>query len=83
MDTIILSILGIMEWLDHNFIFTIKELFSDLGIRNTKLNREFCEKVFYYNKIAYKFADVDIWKSRPKIDAFQLLSLRLNTKRKF
>ena len=64
MDTVILRILDIMEWLDNHFLFTIKDLFKDLGIRNTKLNREFCEMVFQYNKIAYRVGDTNVWKSR-------------------
>ena len=64
MQTIVLSILDIMEWLDYHAAFDIKRLFNDLDIRNTKLNREFCEKVLDYNKIAYKFRDVNIWRSR-------------------
>lgn len=64
MNTVILCILDIMEWLDNHFLFTIKDLFTDLGIRNTKLNKEFCEMVFQYNKIAYREGDSDVWKSR-------------------
>lgn len=66
MDTVILSILDIMEWLDHHSAFTMKRLFADLGIKNTKLNREFCEMVLDYNKIAYRAGVKDIWRSRSK-----------------
>ena len=66
MDTVILSILDIMEWLDHHSVFTINRLFADLGIKNTKLNKEFCEMVLDYNKIAYRTEAPDIWRSRAK-----------------
>lgn len=84
MSTVILNILDIMEWLDHNFVFTIKNLLSDLGIKNTKLNREFCEMVLYYNKIAFKMDDFgikhhgyDFWRSRSSFFNDRLFSITL------
>ncbi|MGP1438182.1 MAG: hypothetical protein ACTTKH_03825 [Treponema sp.] len=56
-----------MEWLDRHYVFSIKQLFDDLEIRNTKLNREFCENIFYHNKIAYNIEGKDLWMSRANL----------------
>ena len=77
METIILSILDIMEWLDYHSVFDVKELLSDLGIKNTKLNREFCEKVLNYNKIAYLIPNINIWQSRAHFFNDRLFSVTL------
>ena len=77
MNTVIISILDIMEWLDHHLVFSIKQLLSDLDIKNTKLNREFCEMVLYHNKVAYRVLDSDIWKSRANCFNNNLFSITL------
>lgn len=67
METTILHILDIIEWLDYHHVFSIQQMFDDLQIKDTKLNFEFCEKMLDYNKIAYKIDEKGLWVSRSNL----------------